>query len=213
MLPMCVRNRRQEENIDQVYCNIEGGGRSRVIKLLLLMGELPNSFYERKPEMTFCSISMLPLQLIQVQRSPETWLHVDDRWWSMDTGTLPEQLSTWPETGDYAVLQSLLVQCTRLVCSVQLPDTTPRQDPALKILQCYLIISSPMEARLKNMYIGSRTLSHTMPINTKKMPNLVMWKQNTSLMCDHICFQSKHVRGVLAQKQFWLEIQANSVLI
>lgn len=80
--------------------------------------------------------------------------------------------SSWahgPETGDYAVLQSyLLVQCTTLVCSVQLPDTNPRLDPALKILQCYHIISSPMEARLKNIYIGSRTLSQTMPIQCKK---------------------------------------------
>ena len=101
MLPMCVRNRRQEENIDQVYCNIEGGGRSRAIKLLLSMGKLPNSFYTWKHEMTFFSISMLPRQFgrrtdigFRWSGAPERWYRLDDKRLHMDTGTLLEQLST-----------------------------------------------------------------------------------------------------------------------
>ena len=146
MLPMCVRNRRQEENIDQVYCNIEGGGRNRAIKVLVSMGELPNSFYTRKPEMTCCSISMLPQQFSRRIESSfwcsgalETRHNVDDKRWSMVTGILLEQLRTQPGKGDYAVLQ-----CTRLVCSVQLQATSPRKDPALKILQCIISLSAAL---------------------------------------------------------------------
>jgi hypothetical protein len=33
-----------------------------------------------------------------VQQIQEAWLHVGDKWWSVDSmGTLPEQLSTWKE--------------------------------------------------------------------------------------------------------------------
>ena len=130
MLPMRVRNWRQEENIDQVYCNIVGGGRSRVIKLLLPMGVLPNSFCAWKPEMTCCYDSAATADL--VQQIQETRLHVGDKRWSVDSmGTLPEQLSTRPETGDHDVLQCLLVQCTRLVCSVLLPDTRLKIRPCI----------------------------------------------------------------------------------
>jgi len=46
-----------------------------------------------------------------VHKIQETRLHGGNKQWSMDSmGTLPEQLSTRPETGDYDVLQCLLVQ-------------------------------------------------------------------------------------------------------
>jgi hypothetical protein len=62
----------------------------------------------------------------------------------------------------------------------------------------YLIMSSPMEARLKK-YIGSSTLSQTMPIQYKKDTQFSDVETKRDPMCDRICFLPKRVPGMLAQ--------------